>query len=92
MDQPPELVYRRLNFPLGIAPEYHWTAKSTPELFETGGAGTQHMTFHTWCEVIQREAASGSGTSAPPASAIFPGPNTAAAAIIPITANPRAPT
>jgi hypothetical protein len=65
MDSPPELIYRRLNFPHGIPPEYRWAAASTPHLLETGGAGIQRMTFDTWRELIQREQSSGTGHIGP---------------------------
>ena len=61
MDPPPELVYRRLNFPNGIPEEYRWVTASHPERFARGGMGTQRMTVDTWLEVIEREAASGTG-------------------------------
>jgi hypothetical protein len=74
MDPPPELVYRRFDFVNGIPPEYHWTALSTPELFETGGAGIQRMTFQTWLEVIECEAASGTGHIGPTGVGNLPRP------------------
>jgi hypothetical protein len=74
MDSPPDLVYRRLNFPHGIPPEYHWAAASTPHLFETGGAGIQRMTFDTWREVIQREQSTAAGHIGPTGSGNLPRP------------------
>jgi hypothetical protein len=74
MDSPPELVYRRLDFVNGIPPEYHWTAKSTPELFETGGAGIQRMRYETWLDVIEREAATGTGHIGPTGVGNLPRP------------------
>jgi hypothetical protein len=74
MDALPELVYRRLHFTHGIPPEYHWTAQSTPELFETGGAGIQRMTFELWKQVIEREAATGTGHIGPTGVGNLPRP------------------
>lgn len=74
MDQPPDLVYRRLDFVNGIPPEYHWTARSTPELFESGGAGIQRMTFATWRDVIERESASATGHIGPTGVGNLPRP------------------
>ena len=52
---PPELVYRRLNFPHGVPPEYEWTGlreKQKP----LGGCGIQRMTTDQWLDLIEREA------------------------------------
>lgn len=73
-DSPPDLVYRRLNFPHGIPSEYHWTAKSSPELFESGGAGIQRMRFDTWLTVIEGEAATGTGHIGPTGAGNLPRP------------------
>jgi hypothetical protein len=75
MDSPPDLVYRRLHFVHGIPPEYHWAAASTPELFETGGAGIQRMTFDVWQDVIKREQASGTGHIGPTGVGNLPRPD-----------------
>lgn len=71
---PPDLVYRRLEFVGSIPPAYHWAAESTPELFETGGAGIQRMTLDTWREVIKREQASGTGHIGPTGVGNLPRP------------------
>lgn len=67
----PCMVYRRLNFPDGVPPEYGWTNLHDPErcekraagewcplcsVKERGGCGIQRMTYETWKEVIEREA------------------------------------
>ncbi len=52
---PPELVYRRLNFPHGVPPEYEWV-NAKEEKRKLGGCGIQRMTTDTWLEVIAREA------------------------------------
>jgi hypothetical protein len=74
MDPPPELVYRRLHFPRGITHEYAWTSSSRPERFERGGMGTQRMTVDTWLEVIEREAARGTGHVGPTGVGNLPRP------------------
>ena len=51
----PELVYRRLNFPHGIPPEYAWTGLRE-EQKPLGGCGLQRMTTDQWLDVIDREA------------------------------------
>jgi hypothetical protein len=52
----PEFVYRRLNFPDGIPPEYLWTMiDPTPEQLKRGGCGIQRMTVDTWLDVIEQE-------------------------------------
>ena len=67
----PQMVYRRLNFPDGVPPEYAWTNLHEPDkceetqagrwcalcsVKERGGCGIQRMTYETWKEVIEREA------------------------------------
>ena len=52
---PPELVYRRFNFPHGVPPAYDWV-NSKEEKRKLGGCGIQRMTTDTWLEVIAREA------------------------------------
>jgi len=74
--QVPRMVYRRLNFPDGVPVEYGWTNLHEPErceetragrwcalcsVKERGGCGTQRMTYETWKEVIEREAAQPGG-------------------------------
>ncbi len=66
----PKMVYRRLNFPDGLPPEYAWTNLHRPEtcelgqagrwcpkciVKERGGQGLQRMTWDTWLQVIERE-------------------------------------
>jgi hypothetical protein len=66
----PQMVYRRMNFPDGIPPEYAWTNEHRPEhceltqtnqwcplcqVSERGGHGIQRLTYPTWREVIERE-------------------------------------
>jgi hypothetical protein len=74
MDPPPELVYRRLHFPNGIPEEYRWVAASHAERFARGGMGTQRMTVDTWLDVIEREAASGTGHVGPTGVGNLPRP------------------
>ena len=66
----PEMVYRRLNFPDGVPPEYQWANLHRPNtceaalkgewcprcaIQERGGCGIQRMTYQTWLQVIERE-------------------------------------
>ncbi len=66
----PEMVYRRLNFPDGVPPEYRWANLHSPSICEAalkgewcprcaiqerGGCGIQRMTYRTWLGVIERE-------------------------------------
>jgi len=66
----PQMVYRRMNFPDGVPPEYGWTNLHRKEHCETtqaggwcarcqveerGGCGIQRMTYETWLQVIERE-------------------------------------
>ncbi len=74
MEQAPELVYRRLNFPHGIPAEYRWTANPDAQQVELGGMGTQRMTVDTWLEVIEREAANGTGHVGPTGVGNLPRP------------------
>jgi hypothetical protein len=74
MDPPPELVYRRLEFVGGVPPEYHWSCERHPERFERGGAGVQRMTVDTWLDVIEREAAAGTGHIGPTGVGNLPRP------------------
>jgi hypothetical protein len=67
----PKLVYRRMNFPNGIPPEYAWSNSHDPKAcpktqagewcepcapYLNAGAGIQRMTFDAWQEVIEHEA------------------------------------
>jgi hypothetical protein len=51
---PPDLVYRRFNFPDGVPEEYWWVGL-TPERAKLGGMGVQRMTPETWADVTKRE-------------------------------------
>jgi hypothetical protein len=85
----PKLVYRRMNFPNGIPPEYAWTnshdPKSCPKTlaeewceqcapYLTAGAGIQRMTFDAWQEVIQYEALTPGQHAGPTGSGNLPRP------------------
>jgi hypothetical protein len=74
MDPPPELVYRRLHFPNGIPEEYRWVGDAHPERLARGGMGTQRMTVDTWLDVIEREAANGTGHVGPTGVGNLPRP------------------
>jgi hypothetical protein len=74
MDSTPDMVYRRMSFSNGIPEEYRWASASHPERFERGGMGTQRMTVDTWLEVIEREAASGTGHVGPTGVGNLPRP------------------
>jgi hypothetical protein len=50
----PELVYRRINFPDGVPPEYYW-ATSDEQVRKFGCCGIQRMTIDIWLETIDRE-------------------------------------
>ena len=64
MDPPPELVYRRLNFPDGIPDEYNWTSED-PTLKQYGGIGIQRMSIDTWLDTIDAEALRSDGHIGP---------------------------
>jgi hypothetical protein len=51
---PPDLVYRRFNFPDGVPEEYRWVGM-TAERAALGGLGVQRMTPETWFKVTERE-------------------------------------
>lgn len=51
---PPDLVYRRFNFPDGVPEEYRWVGL-TPERAKLGGMGVQRMTPEIWAAVTERE-------------------------------------
>jgi hypothetical protein len=70
---PPELVYRRLNFPNGVPEEYTWTTHD-PMTRERGGMGIQRMDVDTWLEVIEREKALGTGHVGPTGAGNLPRP------------------
>ncbi len=70
---PPDLVYRRLNFPASVPPEYHW-ATSNAQAREWGGTGIQRMRVETWLEVIERERAEGTGHIGPTGVGNLPRP------------------
>lgn len=54
MDPPPELIYRRLNFPHGVPGEYEWTTQD-PLMRQYGGLGIQRMSVDTWLDLIDAE-------------------------------------
>ena len=54
MDPPPELVYRRLNFPNAIPDEYDWTTNDA-RLKQYGGIGIQRMSVDSWLNLIDQE-------------------------------------
>ena len=54
MFPPPELVYRRINFPDGVPDVYSWCGP-TQEIREFGGCGIQRMTLDTWLMVVEQE-------------------------------------
>jgi hypothetical protein len=70
---PPDLVYRRLNFPACVPPEYYWATRNA-EARELGGTGIQRMTVDTWLEVIERESAEGTGHIGPTGVGTLPRP------------------
>ena len=55
MEPPPEMVYRRLNFPSGVPDEYDWTTDD-PEIRMYGGVAIQRMSVDTWLDAIKEEA------------------------------------
>lgn len=70
-----DLVYRRINFPQGVPPEYAWVAPPDDvERRERGGMGVQRMTLDTWLQVIEREAARGTGHIGPTGVGNLPRP------------------
>ncbi|MFL6351120.1 MAG: hypothetical protein ACJ74Z_04610 [Bryobacteraceae bacterium] len=70
----PDLVYRRLNFPGGVPPEYHWVTRN-PEARERGGTGIQRMTIDTWLHLIERERGQGTGHVGPTGIGNLPRPS-----------------
>lgn len=73
MEEEPDLVYRRLNFPEGVPLEYDWTGPDE-NLQRYGGIGIQRMTFQTWLEVIRREEAKDEGHIGPTGKGNVPRP------------------
>lgn len=70
---PPDLVYRRLNFPAGVPPEYYWVTENS-EARERGGIGIQRMAVETWFKLIERERAKGTGHVGPTGIGNLPRP------------------
>jgi hypothetical protein len=70
---PPDLVYRRLNFPGSVPREYYW-ATQNPEARALGGTGIQRMTVDTWLQLIEREKAAGTGHVGPTGVGNLPRP------------------
>ncbi len=85
----PQMVYRRLNFPDGVPPEYAWTNLHEPakcektaagewcalcSVKERGGHGIQRMTYEVWKEVIEREALQPGGHAGPTGHGNLPRP------------------
>jgi hypothetical protein len=62
---PPDFVYRRLNFPDGIPPEYDWVGVIDENHRQRGGMGIQRMTIDTWLELVDSEAQRGDGHLSP---------------------------
>ena len=60
----PELVYRRINFPDGVPPEYYW-ATSNEQARQFGCCGIQRMTIDTWLDTIERESSRTDGHIGP---------------------------
>lgn len=69
----PDLIYRRLNFPTCVPPEYRWATRN-PQAWERGGTGIQRMTVDTWLRVIEREKALGTGHVGPTGVGSLPRP------------------
>ncbi|HSU29761.1 MAG TPA: hypothetical protein VLJ11_00885, partial [Bryobacteraceae bacterium] len=85
----PQMVYRRMNFPDGVPPEYGWTNLHRKEQCETtqaggwcarcqveerGGCGIQRMTYETWLQVIEREKEGPGGHAGPTGVGNLPTP------------------
>jgi len=73
MEPPPELVYRRLNFPERVPPEYDWTDPDE-NMRRYGGGGVQRMTYDRWVAVKEREEARGNGHVGPTGGGNLPRP------------------
>lgn len=52
---PPDLVYRRFNFPDGVPEEYRWVGM-TEQRATLGGSGLQRMSPDTWLRLMEQEA------------------------------------
>jgi hypothetical protein len=75
MDPPPELVYRRLNFPEGVPEEYLWSLPPDSEdLREYGGLAIQRMTFETWNDIRLAEESRVDGHIGPTGKGNLPRP------------------
>jgi hypothetical protein len=74
MDPPPGLIYRRINFPDGVPPEYSWTGPSETHI-ALGGMGIQRMTVDTWLKVIEEEDKDPSGHIGPTRVGNLPRPH-----------------
>ncbi len=73
MDPEPELVYRRMNFPEGVPPEYEWTGPDE-NLRRYGGGGVQRMTLETWLRISRLEELKGNGHIGPTGKGNLPRP------------------
>ncbi len=73
MYPPPDLVYRRFNFPNGVPQEYHW-AQRDPEKQKYGGAGIQRMTVDTWLDMVDLEKERADGHVGPTPAGNLPRP------------------
>ncbi len=71
---PPEFVYRRINFPDGIPPEYNWAGPKNEIHRERGGCGLQRMTVDTWLNVIDGEKSREDGHIGPTGVGNLPRP------------------
>jgi len=85
----PQMVYRRMNFPDGVPPEYAWTNLHRAEtceqaqagewcalcqVRERGGHGIQRMSYETWLAVIEWEKESPGGHAGPTGVGNLPQP------------------
>jgi hypothetical protein len=88
-EEEPKMVYRRMNFPDGVPPEYAWTNLHDIKACELtaagkwcegcarflhGGCGIQRMTYATWQDVIELEAARDGGHAGPTGVGNLPRP------------------
>ncbi|MBV9406979.1 MAG: hypothetical protein JO211_16645 [Acidobacteriaceae bacterium] len=73
MNPPPQLVYRRLNFPDGVPAEYDWTNPSETAR-RYGGIALQRMALDTWLALIQTELSRGDGHLSPTPGGNLPRP------------------
>ena len=64
MDPPPDMVYRRLNFPDGVPVEYYWTTDDAGRR-RNGGHGIQRMSVEMWLETVAQEEQMGNGHVGP---------------------------